>query len=117
MAEVFTPFRLFGQGFDRDGLHQFTVDAEFYPAVAAVPVHVAAHIAEPGLLHPGDDDGSFINAGFPWAVLNIGSMPYADPNYHLETDTPDKVDIKNAELTVRLTLAAILYLDTFGRPD
>ena len=67
--------------------------------------------------HPGDDDGSFINAGFPWAVLNIGSMPYADPNYHLETDTPDKVDIKNAELTVRLTLAAILYLDTFGRPD
>ena len=65
---------------------------------------------------PGDDDGSFINAGFPWAVLNIGSMPYGDPNYHLESDTPDKVDIKNAEMTVKLTLAAILYLDTFGRP-
>lgn len=65
---------------------------------------------------PGDDDGSFINAGFPWSVLNIGSMPYGDPNYHTEGDTADKVDVENAELTVRLTLAAILYLDTFGRP-
>jgi hypothetical protein len=65
---------------------------------------------------PGDDDGSFINAGFPWSVLNIGSMPYADPNYHLETDTPDKTDVANAALTVRLTLAAILHLDAFGRP-
>jgi len=65
---------------------------------------------------PNDDDGSFIKGGFPWAVLNIGSMPYGDPNYHLETDTPEKVDVKNAELTVKLTLAAILWLDTFGRP-
>ena len=65
---------------------------------------------------PGDDDGSFIKAGFPWSVLNIGSMPYGDPNYHLETDTPEKVDIKNAGLTVKLTLAAVLYLDAFGRP-
>jgi hypothetical protein len=65
---------------------------------------------------PGDDDGSFINAGFPWSVLNIGSMPYADPNYHLETDVAEKVDIDNAKLTVQLTLAAVLYLDTFGRP-
>ena len=65
---------------------------------------------------PGDDDGSFINAGFPWSVLNIGSMPYADPNYHLETDTAEKVDYENAALTVRLTLAAVLYLDAFGRP-
>ena len=65
---------------------------------------------------PGDDDGSFIKAGFPWSVLNIGSMPYGDPNYHTESDTPDKVDVKNAELTVKLTLAAILYIDTFGRP-
>ncbi len=65
---------------------------------------------------PGDDDGSFIKAGFPWAVLNIGSYPYADPNYHLETDTPDRTDVDNAALTVKLTLAAILHLDTFGRP-
>ena len=69
-----------------------------------------------GSKRPGDDDGSFIKAGFPWSVLNIGSLPYNDPNYHLEGDTPDKVDYKNAALTVKLTLAAILYLDTFGQP-
>jgi hypothetical protein len=65
---------------------------------------------------PGDDDGSFINAGFPWSVLNIGSMPYGDPNYHQEGDTPDKVDYENAKVTVQLTLAALLHLDNYGRP-
>jgi hypothetical protein len=65
---------------------------------------------------PGDDDGSFINAGFPWSVLNIGSMPYGDPNYHQEGDTPDKVDYENAKVTVQLTLAAIIQLDVYGRP-
>ncbi|HBH82538.1 MAG: hypothetical protein A2X03_09145 [Bacteroidetes bacterium GWA2_40_15] len=65
---------------------------------------------------PGDDDGSFINAGFPWAVLNIGSMPYGDPNYHTEDDTADKVDYANARVTVQLTLAALLNLDANGRP-
>ncbi len=65
---------------------------------------------------PGDDDGSFIKAGFPWSVLNIGSMPYGDPNYHLEGDTAEKVDYGNAKLVVQLTLAAILNLDVNGRP-
>jgi hypothetical protein len=65
---------------------------------------------------PGDDDGSFINAGFPWSVLNIGSMPYGDPNYHQEGDIADKVDYENAKVTVQLTLAAVLYLDAYGRP-
>ena len=65
---------------------------------------------------PGDDDGSFIKAGFPWSVLNIGSMPYGDPNYHQEGDTPDKVDYENAKATVQLTLAAVLHLDVYGRP-
>lgn len=65
---------------------------------------------------PGDDDGSFINAGFPWSVLNIGSMPYGDPNYHQEGDTPEKVDYENAKVTVQLTLAAVLHLDVYGRP-
>jgi hypothetical protein len=65
---------------------------------------------------PGDDDGSFINAGFPWAVLNIGSMPYGDINYHLESDIPENTDFENAALTVKLTLAAVIYLDSFGRP-
>jgi hypothetical protein len=65
---------------------------------------------------PGDDDGSFIKAGFPWTVLNTGSIPYADPNYHTEGDVAEKVDVANAERTVQLTLAAILHLDIFGRP-
>lgn len=65
---------------------------------------------------PGDDDGSFIKAGFPWSVLNIGSMPYGDPHYHQEGDIAEKVDYENARVTVQLTLAAVLYLDVFGRP-
>ena len=65
---------------------------------------------------PGDDDGSFIKAGFSWSVLNIGSMPYGDPNYHTEGDTADKVDYRNAKVTVQLTLAALLNLDVNGRP-
>lgn len=65
---------------------------------------------------PGDDDGSFIKEGFPWSVLNIGSMPYGDPNYHLESDTADKVDYETAVKVVKLTLAMILNLDFNGRP-
>lgn len=65
---------------------------------------------------PGDDDGSFIKAGFPWSVLNIGSLPYGDPNYHTEQDKADLVDYRNAAITVKLTLAAILWLDQNGRP-
>lgn len=65
---------------------------------------------------PGDDDGSFINAGFPWAVCNTGSIPYGDPNYHTEGDTYDKVDYANAVVAARLTLAAVLRLDAAGRP-
>ncbi len=65
---------------------------------------------------PNDDDGSFINAGFPWAVCNTGSIPYADPNYHAEGDTADKVDYANAAVTAKLVLAAVLHLDEYGRP-
>lgn len=65
---------------------------------------------------PGDDDGSFIKAGFPWSVRNAGSIPNADPNYHTENDKAENVDIENAGRTVQLTLAAILHLDIFGRP-
>ena len=31
---------------------------------------------------PGDDDGSFVKAGYAAAVVNIGSWPCGDPNYH-----------------------------------
>lgn len=65
---------------------------------------------------PGDDDGSFINAGFPWSVRNAGSIPNSHPAYHTEEDKAETVDYENAAVTVRLTLAAILRLDMFGRP-
>jgi hypothetical protein len=63
---------------------------------------------------PGDDDGSFVRAGFPAAVLNIGSWPYGDPNYHTEGDTPERCDVENAALAVHATLAAVLTLDKDG---
>jgi len=65
---------------------------------------------------PGDDDGSFVNAGFPWSVRNAGSVPNSHPEYHTEGDTPQTVDYENAVATVKLTLAAILHLDISGRP-
>lgn len=60
---------------------------------------------------PGDDDGSFVNAGFPAAIVNIGSFPYADPNYHDAGDTADKVDIPNVHMAAKAILAAILHAD------
>lgn len=60
---------------------------------------------------PGDDDGSFIRAGFPAAVANLGSFPYADPNYHQAGDVAERVDVENVRLAVQATLAALLRLD------
>jgi len=60
---------------------------------------------------PGDDDGSFVLAGYPAAVINIGSFPYGDPNYHAEADSPGTCDIENAAMTVRATLAAVVTID------
>jgi len=60
---------------------------------------------------PGDDDGSFVRAGFGAAVVNIGSWPYSDPNYHVPGDVPELCDVPNAAMTVQATLAAILTLD------
>ena len=60
---------------------------------------------------PGDDDGSFVKAGYPAAVVNIGSWPYGDPNYHAEGDVPERCDVRNAAQAVQATLAAVLTLD------
>jgi hypothetical protein len=60
---------------------------------------------------PGDDDGSFVQAGYPAAVINIGSYPYGDPNYHAEGDIPETCDIVNAAMTVKATIAALVTLD------
>jgi len=59
---------------------------------------------------PGDDDGSFVNAGYPAAIINVGSLPYADPYYHAEGDTADHVDVENVFLSAQATLAAVLTL-------
>jgi hypothetical protein len=60
---------------------------------------------------PGDDDGSFVLAGFPAAAINIGYLPYGDPNYHAEADVPGTCDIENATMNVQATLAAIVTID------
>ncbi len=64
-----------------------------------------------GRTRPGDDDGSFVLAGYPAAIINIGSWPYGDPEYHAEGDVPQRCDVKNAALTVQASLAAIVTLD------
>lgn len=56
-------------------------------------------------------DGSFVNAGYPHAVINIGSWPYADEAYHREDDIPERVDIDHLSKATRLHLAAALTLD------
>jgi hypothetical protein len=61
---------------------------------------------------PGDDDGSFIKAGFPMAVINIGSWPYRNPDYHAETDVPERVDFENVRMATQASLAAGLHVDS-----
>lgn len=68
--------------------------------------------------HINDDDGMFILAGFRAAVMNIGSWPYADPEYHLPGDTPDRVNLHNLTLSTQLLLATILDLSaTVSSPN
>jgi hypothetical protein len=59
---------------------------------------------------PGDDDGSFVNAGYSAAIINIGSWPYGDPNYHAEGDIPENSDVPNAAKVVQATLVAVLTI-------
>ena len=60
---------------------------------------------------PGDDDGSFVKSGFGRAIVNIGSYPYADAQYHLAGDAAERVDIVNVRMATKATLAAVLKLD------
>jgi hypothetical protein len=60
---------------------------------------------------PGDDDGSFVKAGYPCAVANLGSYPYVDSAYHEAEDTPERVDFVNVRMSTQATLAAVLRLD------
>jgi hypothetical protein len=64
---------------------------------------------------PGDDDGSFVNAGYASAIFSGSSVNGAYPDYHRETDTPDKVDVDNVAMITQATIAAVLTLDREGR--
>ena len=59
----------------------------------------------------GDDDGSFVKAGYGRAIVNVGSFPYADPEYHLESDVAQRVDMENVLLATQASLAAVLHED------
>jgi hypothetical protein len=58
-----------------------------------------------------DDDGMFIRAGYPTTVMNSGSFPYGDAEYHLPGDGPERVNIENLRRSTQLLLAAIWELD------
>jgi Zn-dependent M28 family amino/carboxypeptidase len=73
--------------------------------------HIGLEQSQYFCAEPNDDDGSFVKAGFPASVLNIGSFPYADPNYHSINDKPDFVDLLNMKLATQLSLAFLVQLD------
>jgi hypothetical protein len=58
-----------------------------------------------------DDDGMFIQAGFRTTVVNSGSHPYADSEYHLPGDVLERVNIENVVRSTQLLLAAVLEID------
>jgi len=58
-----------------------------------------------------DDDGMFIKAGFEHTVMNVGSWPYSDSEYHLEGDVPDRVNIENLRRSAQLVAATVLEVD------
>jgi hypothetical protein len=65
--------------------------------------------------HVNDDDGMFINAGYRTTVMNVGSWPYGDSEYHLPGDIPERVSIENVVRSTQLLLAAILEIDAGDR--
>jgi len=58
-----------------------------------------------------DDDGMFIKEGFRRTMMNVGSCPYKDSEYHLVGDVPERVDFENVRRSTQLVLAMILALD------
>ena len=87
--------------------------AEFIAAGAArhdIGLEVSVFFKE----HVNDDDGMFIKEGFRTTVINIGSWPFADSQYHLRGDVPERVNIENMLRSTQLLLAAILEIDAGG---
>ena len=65
---------------------------------------------------PGDDDGSFVKAGFPHAIANLGSYPYRHDYYHDERDIAADVDVTNVAMAVQMICGAVLVIDRDGAP-
>ncbi len=63
-----------------------------------------------------DDDGMFIKEGFRTTVMNVGSWPYGDEEYHLPGDRWQRVDLENLRRSTQLIVAAVLELDERGAP-
>jgi hypothetical protein len=60
---------------------------------------------------PGNDDGSFIKAGFPAAIGVHGSHPWDDPSYHRPEDIPERVDTENIRRVAQQMVAGVVTLD------
>ena len=60
---------------------------------------------------PGDDDGSFVKAGYGAAIFNGGGGAGVYPYYHRESDVPEHVDVGSVARLAQVTLAAVLRLD------
>lgn len=65
---------------------------------------------------PGDDDGSFVNAGYGSALMNGGGGAGMYPYYHREDDVPEHVDVDSVARLTQVTLAAALEIDQQGAP-
>jgi len=57
-----------------------------------------------------DDDGMYINAGFRRTVMNVGSFPYEDAEYHLVVDVPERVNVENVVRSAQVVLAAAVEI-------
>jgi len=66
---------------------------------------------------PGDDDGSFVKAGYAAAIFNGGNGAGVYPYYHREDDVPEHMDVESVQMLVQVTLAAVLWLDAEGAPS
>jgi hypothetical protein len=60
---------------------------------------------------PGNDDGSYLKAGFPAAIGVHGDLDWGDPAYHRPEDVPERLDPGAIRRVAQLIAAAILTLD------
>jgi acetylornithine deacetylase/succinyl-diaminopimelate desuccinylase-like protein len=61
---------------------------------------------------PNGDDGMYIKAGFPSAVMNTGGG--GDSEYHMPGDIPERVNLENLLRSTQLLLAAVLEIAEGG---